>query len=57
MSRVAGVGPRGWFFLSDFGRSGVCFGTCAEAEAIIASLKGEPLSATGASPAASAVVC
>ncbi|MEY3235511.1 MAG: hypothetical protein RL230_2782, partial [Pseudomonadota bacterium] len=50
MSRVAGVGSRGWFFLSDFGRSVVCFGTCAEAEAVIASLEGKPLGATGSSP-------
>lgn len=35
MSRVAGSGSRGWFFLSDFWRCG----TGAEAEAVIASLK------------------
>ena len=35
MSRVAGSGSRGWFFLSVFGRCG----TGAEAEAVIPGLK------------------
>jgi hypothetical protein len=37
-SRDGGFGSRG-FFLSGFGCSGACFGTCTEAEADIASLK------------------
>jgi hypothetical protein len=39
MSRVAGGGSRGGFFLSGFSGSSACFCACAEAEAVIASLK------------------